>query len=179
MRTAEFCWKWCHLPTDFAGYWRISQKVSALLPKASLCAKMMFSGCAHFQYWIYPPPAFWSWTGSCHSTWPQIQCPTTTTSGQHNNQAEDKTNWNGQPLRVSSFRHQFNRKIIGRPLKSTQITWGSKLEFFECAFGPLSSRPFSPSFFRPWSLFHHFSPLPREREIKGGERLAREIKDIY
>ena len=41
---------------------------------------------------------------------------------------------------------------------------GTKIKFFECAFGPLSSHPFSLIFpplspFGPCSLPHHFSPL--------------------
>ena len=54
--------------------------------------------------------------------------------------------------------------MFGRPLKSTQIRGVPKSEFFECAFGPLSSHPFFlvlplPFPFRPYSLSQHFSPL--------------------
>ena len=52
----------------------------------------------------------------------------------------------------------------GKPMKSTEIIGVPKSEFFECAFGPVSSHPFTltfpPSFpFKPCSLSHHFPPL--------------------
>ena len=57
-------------------------------------------------------------------------------------------------------RADFSDKMLQRGFRSR----GTKIRVLGCAFGPLSSHPFSlifpPSFsFKPCSLSHHFSPL--------------------